>query len=192
MMTEAPILRYATGSTVVPGDRIGSIRQATSGIGTYSKGGHIYASRVGRLEESNGVISVDNEKHHVVLKQGQVVLARVERLTMTQAHLEILAADDKLLVHTYQGILRREDVRTGATVQVKLQDCVMPGDIVLCRILDTGRLYILSTAEPQLGVIYATDSQGTPLAVKSWKEMQCPNGESYARKCARPATTKLS
>ena len=45
-----PVLRFQEGSTVVPGDRLGTIRQKiTSGLGTYVKGGHIYASLVGQL-----------------------------------------------------------------------------------------------------------------------------------------------
>ena len=45
-----PKLRCAIGSIVVPGDRIGTVREVLSGLGTYVKGGHIYASRVGTLD----------------------------------------------------------------------------------------------------------------------------------------------
>ena len=44
-----PVLRFKEGTTVVPGDRLGTIRQVRPGIGTYVKGGHIYASLLGRL-----------------------------------------------------------------------------------------------------------------------------------------------
>jgi exosome complex component CSL4 len=49
MTQEPPVLRFTEGSTVVPGDRLGTIRQVRSGIGTYVKGGHIYACLLGRL-----------------------------------------------------------------------------------------------------------------------------------------------
>jgi len=44
-----PVLRFTEGSTVVPGDRLGTIRQVRPGTGTYVKGGHIYACLLGRL-----------------------------------------------------------------------------------------------------------------------------------------------
>eukprot|EP00534_Pseudo-nitzschia_fraudulenta_P001356 CAMPEP_0201119746 /NCGR_PEP_ID=MMETSP0850-20130426/3860_1 /ASSEMBLY_ACC=CAM_ASM_000622 /TAXON_ID=183588 /ORGANISM="Pseudo-nitzschia fraudulenta, Strain WWA7" /LENGTH=241 /DNA_ID=CAMNT_0047385591 /DNA_START=48 /DNA_END=773 /DNA_ORIENTATION=+ len=47
--TAIPVLRYKEGSTVVPGDRLGTIRQVRPGTGTYVKGGHVYACLLGRL-----------------------------------------------------------------------------------------------------------------------------------------------
>lgn len=44
-----PVLRFKEGTIVVPGDRLGTIRQVCSGEGTYVRGGHIYASLVGNL-----------------------------------------------------------------------------------------------------------------------------------------------
>lgn len=61
VLPSPPTLRYMAGSVVVPGDRIGSIRQVRSGPGTYVKGnGHIYVSLVGKLritptKDSNSV-----------------------------------------------------------------------------------------------------------------------------------------
>jgi exosome complex component CSL4 len=45
-----PTLRYTDGSSIIPGDRIGTVRQVCAGPGTYIKdNGHIYASLVGIL-----------------------------------------------------------------------------------------------------------------------------------------------
>jgi exosome complex component CSL4 len=49
MESSPPVLRYKEGSTVIPGDRIATIRQVRSGVGTYVKGGHIYACLMGTL-----------------------------------------------------------------------------------------------------------------------------------------------
>lgn len=50
MSSTPPTLRYAVGSAILPGDRIGTVRQVCSGPGTYVKdNGHIYASLVGVL-----------------------------------------------------------------------------------------------------------------------------------------------
>lgn len=213
-----PTLRYAIGSIVVPGDRIGTIREVSSGLGTYVKGGHIYASRVGTLDlrflspkqrqppsttndgttendveqtartsqeisapaEMSVIVVPSNRKKHVttsatttsffvpsdyVLHQGQIVLARVLRLTNMQVHLEILACslmktttdkndqnDCPIFPFPCQGILRREDIRPPALASVgvgggsaapsdltsHLPDCFRPRDVVLCRILSLG------------------------------------------------------
>ena len=68
-----PVLRYKEGSTVIPGDRIATIRQVRSGIGTYVKGGHIYASLLGTLrlqlveqqeQKENEAMVEDDEDNH--------------------------------------------------------------------------------------------------------------------------------
>lgn len=46
---QPPVLRFKEGAIVVPGDRLGTVRQVCSGDGTYVRGGHVYASRVGTL-----------------------------------------------------------------------------------------------------------------------------------------------
>lgn len=62
-----PTLRFQVGSVVVPGDRLGAIRQQGSsgsggtrrpivlqpGPGTYSRGGHLYASITGSLQQTS-------------------------------------------------------------------------------------------------------------------------------------------
>jgi exosome complex component CSL4 len=60
-------LRITEGSIVTPGDRIGSIRSVLPGDGTYCRGGHVLASRVGRLQISStaaarGVAATGDEK----------------------------------------------------------------------------------------------------------------------------------
>ena len=75
MQSSPPVLRFKEGNTVVPGDRIGTIRQVLSGEGTYVKSnGHIYASLVGQLqiteitsmENNNNNMEVDEEKRRRV------------------------------------------------------------------------------------------------------------------------------
>uniref|UniRef100_A0A8J9SMG7 Exosome complex component CSL4 C-terminal domain-containing protein n=1 Tax=Phaeodactylum tricornutum TaxID=2850 RepID=A0A8J9SMG7_PHATR len=54
----APTLRYVLGSTVVPGDRLGTIRQIQPGPGTYVRAGHVYASTTGTLSVSSSEAAV--------------------------------------------------------------------------------------------------------------------------------------
>jgi len=117
-----PVLRYKDESTVVPGDRIGTIRQARPGVGTCVRGGHIYACLLGRLtltEEPNSteagdhansgetsmvgsnqapgfVCSIVSSKPSAtsqVLKVGQRVVGRVSRITPQNALVEIRVAE---------------------------------------------------------------------------------------------------
>jgi exosome complex component CSL4 len=44
-----PVLRFTEGAVVVPGDRLGNVRQVRAGEGTYVRGGHVYASLAGNL-----------------------------------------------------------------------------------------------------------------------------------------------
>jgi exosome complex RNA-binding protein Csl4 len=169
--------------------------------------------------ELKGVNKVIASTH--VLSVGQVVLARVQRIAINQAFLEILAmAKQQQTTYSnspadnnnnnnnvndqagsfalfqkealYEGTVRREDVRTGASEEVQIQDCFLPGDLVLCRVLSLGDnsrgRYFLTTAEPDLGVLYACSAKsGKPMMPISWKEMQCvETGSKELRKCARP------
>jgi exosome complex component CSL4 len=153
------------------------------------------------------VHSKQNLPSSLVLKIGQAVLARVVRISSMQAYLEIVATttatttDDNNnnpaivpLQHTFEGAIRREDVCTGALSEaVCISDSFVPGDLVACRILSLSnsgdaRRYLLTTAAPELGVIFAMSAtSGKPMVPSSWKEMECPvTGAKEPRKCARP------
>jgi len=206
----APTLRFEIGSTVAPGDRIGNIRQILPGIGTYSKGGHIYASAVGKLTLSSPPTTTEDDKKAAskpivsvqlpggrqyastkVLTVGQVVLGKVSQVVLQQAVIEIVAAQGVgALRNPHEGAIRRDDVRAGASEEVQLYDSFRPGDVVLCRIVSLGdsRRYYLSTSEPELGVVRATCStSGKRMNPISWKEMECPETHvKESRKCAKP------
>jgi exosome complex component CSL4 len=129
-----------------------------------------------------------------VLAEGQVVLCEVARISTQQAFVQILAVEGKKgTLEEWQrpeGAIRKEDIRTGASELVLVQESFLPGDLVLARILSLGdtRRFILGTAEPQLGVLRAMSaSSGRPMIPISWKEMECPEtGAKEPRKCAKP------
>ena len=196
-----PTLRFTVGSMVVPGDRIGTIRQVIPSVGTYLQRGHVYASLVGRLameetEDGQWTVSVQTKgkASDRVIVEGQVVLCRVNRISTQQAFASILALEGKQgTLEEWQrpeGAIRKEDVRTGASEQVVIQEAFLPGDLVLARVLSLGdtRRYLLGTAEPQLGVLRAVSAtSGKPMIPVSWKEMECPEtGAKEPRKCAKP------
>lgn len=191
-----PTLRFELGTILVPGDRIGSLREATPGEGTYSRAGHVYSSAVGQLgwNEQDKSVSVKPRRPRassLVLVAGQIVLSKVTRIVaLQQVVVEIVAAKGVgALPYTHEGGIRKEDIRTGASEEVELQDCFRAGDFVLCRILSLGdsRRYLLTTAEPELGVVRAISAvSGKPMVPISWKEMQCPETKvKEPRKCAK-------
>jgi exosome complex component CSL4 len=208
MTADLPKLRYETGSTVVPGDRLGNIRQVASGEGTYVSKGHIYACLVGAVtvtpaannENSDESSSVPSFECSVTPRKmpfssqallvGQLVVGKIARITPQNAILEISLAEHVGPLHTRQeGAIRMEDIRSGATAQILLGDCFQPGDLVVARVISLGdsRRYFLSTAEPELGVIRAKRRNGATLIPISWKEMECPEtGVKESRKCAKP------
>lgn len=70
-----------------------------------------------------------------------------------------------------------------------MKDAFRPGDLVVAKVLALGdtRRYMLTTAEPGLGVIYGTSKVGNTLRVVNWKEMEdSTTGVRESRKCARP------
>ena len=201
-MPSLPRLRHAVGSTVAPGDRICSARKCDAGEGTYSRGGNIHASAVGRLsvvpsgERFVVTVVLAGGKQYAssqVLSVGQVVLGRVVRVVTQQAFIEIVSADiSGPLRETHSGSIRKEDVRAGATEEVEIYASFRPGDIVLARIISLGdsRRYFLSTAEAELGVIRASCSScGENMVPLNWKEMDCPCKQKEPRKCAKPRDT---
>mmetsp|Transcript_21390 Transcript_21390/g.29973 ORF Transcript_21390/g.29973 Transcript_21390/m.29973 type:complete len:229 (+) Transcript_21390:186-872(+) len=210
-------LKIKIGSTVAPGDKIGSTRQLQPGAGTYIRGSHIFSSAVGTLRLSKMISAVQTKSvsnrddafyvASVILKEGtkfassqvlsvdQIVMGRINRIMTQQASMEIVAAEGVgSLDEHYEGVIRKEDVRTGTLGTVEVHESFRPGDIVRARIISLGdsRRYILSTAENDLGVIRAvSSSSGRVMIPISWKEMQCPETKAKElRKCAKPRENK--
>ena len=223
--TAIPSLRYSPGNSIItPGDRLGSTRHILPGPGTFAKGMHIYASLTGILklspvenDESNqnasvspshiASIQIREEKScpsNSILNVGQIVLARVVRVGLQQVFIEIIASHGNQNgpdnMTTYGGMIRKEDIRSGATEEIKITDQYLPGDVIFARIISMGdarRYYYCSTNENHLGVIRATcsicKSNRFLSAGKSrmrpinWKEMECPiTKKRELRKVARP------
>ena len=162
------------------------------------------------------VISDVNKNAGVVLSVGQVVLCRVLRISMIQAVVEIVAFDEtnsdtdiqvfneekkwknikfRTLPDTVlpSGIIRKEDIRSGASEEVEVFASFRPGDVILSKILSLGdsRRYFLTTSEAELGVIKAVCASSLKeMFPISWKEMQCQEtGTKEARKVAKPISS---
>ncbi|PUU81484.1 exosome component EXOSC1/CSL4-domain-containing protein [Tuber borchii] len=124
------------------------------------------------------------------------VLARVTRLNLRQATVEIFAmqagAEEMgVCEHTFQGIIRGQDVRATEKDRVKILESFRVGDVIS---LGDQSNYYLSTASNSLGVVVAhsggelrvTDA-GDPLHPINWRQMACARtGVVEDRKVAKP------
>mmetsp|Transcript_40236 Transcript_40236/g.84502 ORF Transcript_40236/g.84502 Transcript_40236/m.84502 type:complete len:267 (+) Transcript_40236:183-983(+) len=89
----------------------------------------------------------------------------------------------------FAGTLRQNELRPNSSLEIRIEDCVRPGDVVVARVRADGeRDFVLSTAEAECGVIRALcESSGCEMMAVSWKEMQCPvTGVREGRKVAKP------
>ena len=166
------------------------------------------------------IISKKNANESV-LSIGQVVLCRVLRISIQQVAVEIVAygystfeVQNESSTHADElnkwrhmkykpignvlsellpsGIIRKEDIRSGASEDVDIYKSFRPGDIILAKILSLGdsRRYFLTTSEAELGVIRAVcQSSGKAMAPISWKEMECVQTQvKEPRKVAKPVS----
>ena len=189
-------------SVAIPGDKIGSLTEFNPGPGTYIRGDSIYASLTGFIRTDKVTSNVEEEgvqlpQIHVTLnelekecipKSGSLVNARVISINPRSCKVSIIAVEDTYLKHTFRGIVRKEDVRAFQKDQVEMDKCYRPCDIIRARVLSLGEAlhYVLTTAENELGVIFAKGEGGFPLVPYSWEEMQCPKtGNKEFRKVAK-------
>ena len=159
---------------------------------------------------------------------GQRIVGKVVRLSPQSVMIEIHILEGYGRISTnsngtdsnnkWEGTIRMEDIKKASNTTggngnkssgdlAQISDCFRIGDWVLARIVSLGTdggsgrrtPYVLSTAEPELGVIRATSSSAAVAAssVKSsmlipisWKEMQDPiTGIKETRKVARPISS---
>jgi len=96
------------------------------------------------------------------------------------------------LIEPNTGTLRQGEIKPKSSLEVRIEECVRPGDVILARIHAEGeREYILSTAEAELGVVRAVcEGSGVQMEAMSWKEMRCP--VTLAREGRKVAKPRLS
>ncbi|ORY15251.1 hypothetical protein BCR34DRAFT_183012 [Clohesyomyces aquaticus] len=118
-----------------------------------------------------------------------IVLARVTRLGARFATVEILVINDAVCRETFQGLVRREDVRATEKDRVRIEEVFRVGDLLRGVVISLGDQsnYYISTASDEYGVIMATSEQGNQMYPISWKEFRDPKtGVTEARKVAKP------
>jgi len=190
-------MNFEEGAFVFPGDELCSGKY-TCGEGTYSLGNSCVASLAGSLhiEHSNKspIVSVVSENKVTLPQKDSIVLAQVGNVTARICKVVIIKVDSVTIKSHLPGILRKEDVRATEKDSVELFNCFRPGDIMRARVisLGDGNAYSLSTAENELGVLYAFSESGHPMLPVSWCEMQCTvSGRQERRKVAKVTNAEL-
>lgn len=89
----------------------------------------------------------------------------------------------------FGGIVRLQDIRATERDKVQVQNCFRPGDIIRAQVLSLGdgMNYYLSTAQNELGVVFAHSVSGQLMYPVDWETMRCPVTQiEEPRKCAKP------
>jgi exosome complex component CSL4 len=170
-----------------PGDVLGAEGSASCGTGCYARDGKIIASLAGSItyEETDApsgkMVSVTPWNSHnataSVINVGDEVIGQVTRIGSSQASVDIVAVENKILTQTARGSIRREDTRPDQLDSLVMHTCFRPGDIVRATVISLGdaRQYFLSTAAKELGVLRAkNDETGNELVPVSLQEMEDP------------------
>jgi len=146
-----------SGLFVVPGDCLGVIEEFTSGPGTYVEGGTIHSKVTGRtlLDMLNKQVSVYPIVQTASVPQvGNIVTGLVLEVRNKNAVLRIFQIGDKMLSGFFKGMLHISGVSHGY-VDNMFNVC-KAGDIMRAKVISTeNRSFFLSTADNDLGVIYA-------------------------------------
>ncbi|KAI6648355.1 hypothetical protein LOD99_12164 [Oopsacas minuta] len=192
----------STNSVAIPGNKVASLTDYNPGPGTYISGNSIFASLSGFIRTEPPIVlseadevqlpHIHIEMHELEKKcipqSGSLVNARVISINPRSCKVSIIAVDNTYLKHTFRGIVRKEDIRAFQKDQVEIDKCYRPGDIIRARVISLGEAlhYVLTTAENELGVIFAKGGTGVPLMPYNWEEMQCPKtGNTEYRKVAK-------
>jgi len=173
-----------SGKFVAPGDRLGVIEEFTPGPGTYEEEGAIYSEIAGRtlMDMLNKKVSVFPLVHGVdVPKVGSTVVGQVSDVQSRSATLRIIKVGKRSLSGSFTGILHISDVSPGF-VEIMFDVC-KAGDILRARVVsDKNRVFHLSTADKNLGVVYAFCSRCGHMLPLKRQRMRCTNCGKFERR----------
>ena len=170
-----------------PGERLRHSSEVVAGVGTYVResDGAVCAALAGVAslvpaagDERLPTAEVRRGRTAAALPQpGSVVIARVKTVTPRLASCDVVCVNGAAVDQAFSGIIRQQDVRATEIDKVVLYECFRPGDVVRAAVLSLGdqRSYYLSTASPELGVVYALSANsGQPLKAIDAHTLECP------------------
>jgi len=175
-----------SGQFMVPGERLGVIEEFMPGPGTYTEQGVIHSKIVGRvlMDILNKKVSVYPLAHVVsVPRTGSIVVGQVSRVDGKSATLRISKIGKGDLSGFFTGVLHISEVSQGYVET--MSDACKPGDYLRAKVIsEKNRTFHLSTADRDLGVIYAFCSAcGYILSLRRGR-MQCTRCGKFERRKA--------
>ena len=177
-----------SGLFVVPGDRLGVIEEFTPGPGTYVENGTIHSKITGRtlLDMLNKKVSVYPLVQAASVPQmGSIVSGQVLDVKSKKAILRISQIEKKSLSGFFTGILHISDV-SPSYVDTMFSVC-KTGDLMKAKVISNkNRTFYLSTAEKNLGVIYALCSRCGHVLRLGKRGMQCSRCGNVERRKVTP------
>ena len=204
----------ALPSLALPGQLLGSAEKYFPGPGTHIHESSIYASIAGPVITSPspqtptpraspllsiqrpssasdpGILGTGSGGGGTVLPSvNSVVLALITRLGPRFATCEILVTDSVVCRESFQGQIRREDIRATEKDKIKKQETYRVGGTVRSTVISRGepRNYYINTSRKELGVVSARSEEGRLMYPVSWREFRDPvSGRGEARKAAKP------
>ncbi|KAJ4983245.1 3 -5 exoribonuclease csl4 [Stagonosporopsis vannaccii] len=204
----------AVPSIALPGQLLGSADKYFPGPGTHMHESSIYASIAGPVITSPtpktttpkpspllsiqrpststdpGILGTGSGGGGTILPEvNSTVLALITRLGPRFATCEILVIDDVVCRESFQGQIRREDIRATEKDKIKMEESFRVGDLVRGTVISLGDQsnYYVSTSENAFGVVMARSEEGRLMYPVSWREFRDPvTGRAEARKAAKP------
>eukprot|EP00127_Corallochytrium_limacisporum_P006854 Clim_evm69s236 gene=Clim_evmTU69s236 len=188
------------GAFVFPGYRVCESSGATTGVGTYEHGGHVYASLLGYVSyhthgDGQKIVEVAKIKPSGNIPAvNDIVLCKVVEVDKRHARVQIMTSESGFLASPYEGVIRKENVSAVDIDAVAMHDSFRAQDIVRAQVISLGdaRRFYLSTAGETLGVVVAYSGEGNAMVAKSWQTMMDTiNGKEEKRKVARVTHTQM-
>lgn len=204
----------ALPSIALPGQLLGSADKYLPGPGTHMHEAAIYASIAGPVMTSPtpktttpksspllsiqrpststdpGILGTGSGGGGTILPEvNSTVLALITRLGPRFATCDILVIDDVVCRESFQGQIRREDIRATEKDKIKMDESFRVGDLVRGTVISLGDQsnYYVSTSENAFGVVMARSEEGRLMYPVSWREFRDPvTGRAEARKAAKP------
>jgi len=177
-----------SGLFVVPGDRLGVIEEFTSGPGTYVEDGIIHSKVTGRtlLDMLNRQVSVYPIVETATVPQvGSIVTGMVIDVRNKNAVLRIFQIGNKTLSGFFKGALHISGVSHGYVDN--MYNVCKAGDIMRAKVISTeNRSIFLSTADKDLGIIYALCSRCGDVLQPRDRGMGCSKCGNFERRKISP------
>jgi exosome complex component CSL4 len=177
-----------SGLFVVPGDLLGVIEEFTSGPGTYVESGTIYSKITGRtlLDMLNRQVSVYPIIQTVnIPKIGDIITGLVLEVKSKNAVLRIFQIGNKTLSGFFKAMLHISGV-SHSYVDNMFNIC-KEGDIMRAKVISTqNRSFFLSTADKNLGVVFALCSRCGHVLQSGKHGMECSKCGNFERRKLSP------